>query len=189
MKTNLTEKSFLIVKTFKNENLLKLCVQEVKENLKKLPIKMFGKSMFQPRLIGFFSNTSIGYSYSKQIANSQPLTTHLSILLDEINKKFDTKFNGILVNKYNDGNDYISAHSDDEGSISNVGVVSISYGSTRKLRIRQKTLKTIFLDLDMKSCDIIFMGGKFQEEFTHEIPKQLKIKEPRYSFTFRYHEI
>jgi alkylated DNA repair dioxygenase AlkB len=40
----------------------------------------------------------------------------------------------------------------------------------------------------MKSCDIIFMSGDFQKEFTHEIPKQLKIKEPRYSFTFRHHK-
>lgn len=189
METYLTDNSFLIVKTFENENLLKLCVEEIKENLKKLPIKMFGKSMFQPRLIGFFSNTSIGYRYSKQIANSQPLSKYLSLLLNDINKKFCTDFNGILVNKYNDGNDYISAHSDDEGSISKVGVVSISYGSTRKLRIRQKTSNKIKLDLDMKSCDIIFMGGNFQQEFTHEIPKQLKIKEPRYSFTFRHHEI
>lgn len=54
MQINLSEKSFLIVKTFEDENLLKLCVEEVKENLKKLPIKMFGENMFQPRLIGFF---------------------------------------------------------------------------------------------------------------------------------------
>lgn len=80
----------------------------------------------------------------------------------KINKKFNTNFNinfninfnGILVNKYNDGNDYISYHSDDEGSISSVGVVSISYGSTRKLIIRQKTLRKIELDLDMKSKNL-----------------------------------
>jgi alkylated DNA repair dioxygenase AlkB len=60
--------------------------------------------------------------------------------------------------------------------------------STRKLRIREKGSKKIVLDLDMKSCDIIFMSGDFQKEFTHEIPKQLKIKEPRYSFTFRHHK-
>lgn len=41
----------------------------------------------------------------------------------------------------------------------------------------------------MKSGDIICMQGKFQSEFTHEIPKQKRVKEPRYSFTFRQHNI
>jgi alkylated DNA repair dioxygenase AlkB len=69
------------------------------------------------------------------------LTDSLNILLDMINNKFNTNFNGILVNRYDNGNDYISAHSDDEGSLSDIGVVSISYGSTRKLRIREKGSK------------------------------------------------
>ena len=30
--------------------------------------------------------------------------------------------------------------------------------------------------------------GDFQKEFTHEIPVQRKIKDFRYSFTFRYHK-
>jgi hypothetical protein len=33
------------------------------------------------------------------------------------------------------------------------------------------------------------MGGKFQELYTHEIPKQTKIKESRISFTFRKHNM
>jgi len=32
------------------------------------------------------------------------------------------------------------------------------------------------------------MGGDFQKEFLHEIPVQKKIKEPRFSFTFRKHK-
>jgi len=31
------------------------------------------------------------------------------------------------------------------------------------------------------------MGGNFQKEFTHEIPVEKKIKEVRYSLTFRKH--
>ena len=31
------------------------------------------------------------------------------------------------------------------------------------------------------------MAGNFQKEFTHEIPIEKKVKEVRYSFTFRTH--
>jgi hypothetical protein len=37
-----------------------------------------------------------------------------SDLLSSINKMLTTQINGILVNKYIDGNDYIAAHSDYE---------------------------------------------------------------------------
>lgn len=184
-----TEKSFISSKKFQDENIIIKSVQEIKDHLHRIPIVMFGKKLNQPRLVGFFSNTSIGYKYSRQIINSQPLTVSLNSLLININNIFESNFNGILVNKYVDGNDYICAHSDDEKEISNVGVVSISFGSERKFRIRDKISKKIIVDIDMKSYDIIHMGGEFQNEFTHEIPKQKNIKEPRYSFTFRHHNI
>ena len=33
------------------------------------------------------------------------------------------------------------------------------------------------------------MGGEFQKEFTHEIPIERKVKNVRWSFTFRKHLI
>jgi alkylated DNA repair dioxygenase AlkB len=77
----LTKKSTLIVKHFEDENLLKLCVEEVKEKVKKLPITMFGKPMFQPRMVGFFSNQSVGYTYSKQLTRSRPFKKPLYSLM------------------------------------------------------------------------------------------------------------
>ena len=41
------------------------------------PIKVFGKPAIQHRSIGFFSDTSIGYKYSGQLAKSIPLTDSL----------------------------------------------------------------------------------------------------------------
>jgi alkylated DNA repair dioxygenase AlkB len=100
-----------------------------------------------------------------------------------------TQFNGILVNKYIDGNDYIGAHSDDEIGLDGIGVVAISYGSERIFRIRNKNDKTIVCDELTTHCGILHMGGNFQKLYTHEIPMQKKIKESRISFTFRKHII
>jgi alkylated DNA repair dioxygenase AlkB len=67
------------------------------------------------------------------------------------------------------------------------GVVAISYGATRKFRIRDKITKEIVVDIPTLSNNIMHMGGDFQKEFTHEIPIEKTVKDARYSFTFRNH--
>jgi alkylated DNA repair dioxygenase AlkB len=121
--------------------------------------------------------------------SSKPLSKCMVDLLETTNEIFNTEFNGILVNKYMDGNDYISAHSDDETGLDKSGVVSISYGSERKFRIRNKKTKEVMFDEITTHCCILHMGGNFQELYTHEIPSQKKIKEQRISFTFRKHNM
>jgi alkylated DNA repair dioxygenase AlkB len=150
-------------------------------------IKIFGKIAHQNRSVGFFSNESVGYKYSNQIAKSIPLTPGLVKLLDEMNKKYGAKFNGILVNKYDGGSDYIGAHSDDESGLDQVGVIAISYGAVRKFRIRNKKTKEIIRDVPTESNGIIFMKGDFQKNFTHEIPIEKTVSGIRYSLTFRSH--
>ena len=187
-----TEKSFLNVYNASEEynDLMKLCIAEIMDKLLENPkINIYGKSAIQHRSIGFFSNDSIGYYYSGQLAKSQSLSENLSILLNKINTKFGGKFNGILVNKYINGNDYIGAHSDDETSLDKCGVVCISYGAVRKFRIKNKITKKTIVDIPTISNNILHMGGDFQKEFTHEIPIEKKIKEVRYSFTFRKHNV
>lgn len=171
--------------------ILSQCVEDIENGNKLLvnpKIKVFGKECTQHRAIGFFSNESIGYKYSGQIARSQELTPELVQLLDYVNTMFSSEFNGILVNKYNNGEDSIGKHSDNErGLDSRSGVIAISYGAVRKFRIRNKQTNEIVMDVPTHSNTIIQMAGDFQKEFTHEIPVEKKVKEARYSFTFRYH--
>ena len=171
------------------QKLVDSIVLEVKSKLETRPkIVVFGKECYQNRNVGFFSNDSIGYRYSRQMMDSQPLTESLVRLLEMVNTKYSADFNGILINEYIDGNDSIGAHSDDEIGLSkNAGIVAISYGSTRKFRIRNKATKKIVKDIYMKHGDILQMKGNFQKEFTHEIPVEKKVTESRISFTFRYH--
>jgi alkylated DNA repair dioxygenase AlkB len=183
-----TDRSYLLGYPSNIDDLLLECINSIEGTLIENPhIYVYGKKAIQHRSIGFYSNTSIGYYYSRQLARSQALTVPLQQLLDLINIKFETDFNGILVNKYPDGNHYIGKHSDDEKTLSNIGVVSISYGATRKFRIRDKINNTIIRDIPTTSNEIWIMGGDFQKEFTHEIPVEKKVKECRYSLTFRKH--
>lgn len=186
-----TDKSQLILHKLNNEiiELVKECILLCNNELQINPeIIVYGKTCYQHRSIGFYSNESIGYKYSNKLMPSLPLHSCLAKLLDYINTKFNYNFNGILINKYLNGEDYISKHSDDEiGLDKTVGVVAISFGAIRKFRIRNKLTNKIEIDIPTDPSKIIQMAGNFQSEFTHEIPIEKKIKEPRYSFTFRRH--
>lgn len=184
-----TEKSFLKEYDFDNsDHLIEKCIEEVNPKLIVKPqIIVYGKPAVQHRNVSFFSDESIGYYYSGKLAKSIQLTPNLKILLDIINNLFNSTFNGILVNKYCDGNDSIGAHSDDETNLDDIGVVGLSYGAERKFRIRDKKTRKIIKDIPTISGKILHMGGMFQKDFLHEIPQQKKIKSERFSFTFRKH--
>jgi alkylated DNA repair dioxygenase AlkB len=171
--------------------LLEQCVREVDSELDYHPeIKIFGKICHQQRSIGFYSDTSVGYNYSTTITPSKEMKPCLIELLGYINNKFDASFNGILINKYESGEEYIGKHSDDERGLQpTCGVIAMSFGAVRKFRIRDKITGKIVLDVPTEQNKIIQMFGNFQKEFTHEIPVEKKVKDCRYSLTFRRHLI
>jgi alkylated DNA repair dioxygenase AlkB len=182
--------AFLDKGMFTNINLLEQCIKIIEPQLQERPeIIVYGKQCKQNRYVSFFSNSSIGYKYSGKLMKSIPVPEPMLELLISVNKLLGAEFNGILVNKYMDGNDYISAHSDDEKGLDTIGVVSISYGAERNFRIRNKKDKKIIHNELTTHSSILHMGGNFQQLYTHEIPIQKKIKEPRISFTFRKHNI
>ena len=156
------------------------------------PIMIMGKNCKQRRNVAFYSDESLGYKYSGQTMKSLPLSNVelFPLLLREVNNSLNTNFNGILVNRYINGEKYLSAHSDDENGLdkNNKMVVGLSYGpGIRKFRIRDKITKKIILDYDQQPGTLLVMAGEFQNEFTHEIPIQKKIKDERISITFRNH--
>lgn len=186
-----TETSALILHDLEPEicSLIENCVETIDSELDVNPeIINYGRVCHQNRSVGFYSDTSKGYNYSKTITPSKKMHLCLRELLLYVNDKFDYDYNGILINKYVDGEDYIGKHSDDErGLVSKVGVIAISYGAVRKFRIRDTITNKIVIDVPTFPTKIIQMAGNFQKEFTHEIPIEKKVKGVRYSFTFRKH--
>jgi len=185
----LVERSFT-----KDSNLIKLVVDEVKPLLEKKPqVFVYGQWRHQQRNVGFFSDQSYGYFYSNQCARSQALSPALKTLLAAINDEYGAKFNGILINHYENGTNKISAHADDETALdADVGVITLSYGAERTFRIRQKVPKKagpVVCDATTKHCVALQMRGpRFQKDLTHEIPEQKKVLGERVSLTFRRHD-
>lgn len=153
-------------------------------------ITVYGKVANQRRNIAFFSNESIGYAYSGQLIKSQRLAHPLLIdILKKVNDRLNTKFNGILVNEYINGEKVVGAHSDDEAALDKINpcIASIAYGAVRKFRIRDKLSGKIVLDHGHEPCSLIVMQGDFQKEYKHEIPQEKRVKDTRISLTFRHH--
>jgi alkylated DNA repair dioxygenase AlkB len=183
-----TKTSFLSKTKFNNIDLLENCIKYIEDKLEERPkIIVYGRECRQNRSVGFFSNDVDRYNYSNSYMLAQEFDSYLKKLLDIVNELTNNNFNGILINFYCDGGQSIGAHSDNEHELGNNGVVSISYGTNRKFRIREKSTNKIFKDIELENRDMVHMGGNFQKEFLHEIPVQKKIKESRYSFTFRRH--
>ncbi len=108
------------------------------------------------------------------------------MLLEEVNRITGGEYNSILVNEYMNGLDTIGTHSDSEQGIdTNAGVTAISWGAVRKFRIRSKIDKSIVANIPTTPYSLMQMKGDFQVHFTHEIPIETKVLEPRVSFTFR----
>jgi alkylated DNA repair dioxygenase AlkB len=95
------------------------------------------------------------------------------------------QFNFAVVNRYKSSCDSISAHADDEEEIiPNSEIASLSLGATRDFiitnnpKIPKKDWVALpdgrnqnSLKMTLKNGDIIVMGGKFQEQFNHHVPK------------------
>lgn len=175
---------------FPDMELLEQCVADITPALHiRPPIVVWNKLCHQQRDVGFFCNDSNikGYTYSNQIMLSQPMSPALCKLIAVVNSIFGSNFNAILVNRYNTGNDTVLEHSDTETFLDPLqGVVSLSYGATRKFRVRDKNTKT-FVDTPADHGSLLQMAGPFQRYFKHGIPIEKRVCEPRISFTFRHH--
>ena len=183
-----TKTSFLNVYSFeKYGELIKKCIENIKDEfLIKAPNQLYMKTDYKMRRLGFFSDVSFNYyHYSVLISKPKPLHPDLAELMKIINANYGTNYNGVLVNKYEDGNDCIPDHCDDEKTLDKVGVINISYGAVRTLRIRDKLTKKIIMDIPLISNSITHMGGNFQKDFTHEVPVEKDVKGVRYSLSFR----
>lgn len=169
------------------DRLLKKCLTLELEHHPKSRIGIMKRS------IGFFSDTE-GYKYTGQTTKSQPIPPFLQKVLDRVNRKMGTNFNGILVNRYEDGSEKIGAHSDNESELSGNKVVGISLGATRKVRFRgittsgKNAIKGNYKDHPLDHGSLYTMEGLFQKEFTHEVPVDMKINDVRISLTFRQHD-
>ncbi len=145
-------------------------------NLWKLHPPELGKIKFMDKIIDvprYQQAYGKNYSFSGMSHKALEIPFEFAVFLDWANTlDFNGNFNGLLVNFYRNGLDYIGSHADDENDlVKESPIISISLGQTRKFRVRCKKTKKIIKDFELAHGSYLIMGGKMQNKFTHEIVK------------------
>jgi alkylated DNA repair dioxygenase AlkB len=162
-------------------------LQEVKSYLDFLEFKehyinLFRKQIKIPRLQLFLGEPNISYTYSNQIMTTLPWHIPIISLRNKIEKTIKEEYNCVLINKYRNGNDYISFHQDTEKELINKNIPSFSIGETRKFILKNNLNKITY---NLENNDLLIMPKSINKTYQHSIPKE-KNKNTRYNLTFRY---
>jgi alkylated DNA repair dioxygenase AlkB len=121
-------------------------------------------------------------------SEATPMFAQLVRLITQIVGKPEGYYNGSNCNYYEDGNQFLRMHSDDEQLFSQsdgtASIVSFSFGSTREMTFRHcfsanDTDFSVFL----RSKDLLHMDGQTQLHYQHAIPKSATAW--RYNVTLR----
>lgn len=150
------------------------------------PIKLFGKTIMQPRLTALYGNPEIPYGYSGIIMQPFPWTDFLTEMKFRIEEKVQESFTHVLLNYYRDGKDSMGWHRDNEAALGpNPTIASLSFGETREFQIRNYFEKKLKLKLALDHGSLLVMSGSSQHHWEHQIPKTSKTLGPRINLTFR----
>jgi alkylated DNA repair dioxygenase AlkB len=154
-------------------------------SLRQESIRLFGKTVLQPRLSQFYSDPGVSYVYSNQEFKGEMWTEELAELNRAIQELTSHTFNSALVNYYRDGNDSMGLHADNEPELGiNPAIASMNFGASRKMVFRKNGTKEK-LQIELNHGDLLIMSESLQHNWKHEIPKQRKIDSARLNITFR----
>lgn len=144
-------------------------------------IRMFGKVHAVPRLIAYYGD--VPYRYAAIDHPAKPLPDLLKMLKQGVEAISGFPFNAALCNYYRHGQDSMGYHRDNEPGIDTRCIASLSFGATRRFKMRHRTTKeTITIDLTGGSLLLML---DCQDQWEHMIPKTKKPVEGRINLTFR----
>jgi len=148
-------------------------------------IRMFGKEIMQPRLIGW--GGELPYRYSGQTLPPRPLGPPLASLLERVNQAVGCPFNHVLLNRYRSGADAMGYHADDEPELGYEPVIAaISVGVRRRFVMKAKGKRKTRRTVELAHGSLFVMGGTMQHKWYHGVPRQGSVQSERINITFRH---
>lgn len=160
---------------------------ELKNNTKwrQESMNMYGKKIDFPRLTAWYGDNDKAYKFSGITLQPNIWSEEILKIKERIEPIANVKFNSVLLNRYRDGNDSISWHTDAEPELGNNPIIaSVNFGETRKFQLRHiKTKQKIEIELTHGS--LLIMQGELQHYWQHQVPKTAKKIGERINLTFR----
>lgn len=103
------------------------------------------------------------------------------------------KFNFVLVNRYNDGNDHMGEHRDDEADlVPKSAIASVSVGQARDFIFRHRDArgsgakrKIDPVKFELSHGSLLIMNHPTNVYWFHSLPVRKKVICPRINLTFR----
>ena len=150
-------------------------------------VTVWGKTYPQPRLVAWYGDDAMNYSYSGVSLSALPWTPGLLQLKDKVDRLCDTSFNSVLLNYYRDHRDSMGFHADDEPELGQFPTIaSVSFGEERQFVLKHKYREDIEdVKLHLPSGSLLLMRGATQANWKHGIPKESRPCGPRVNLTFR----
>jgi alkylated DNA repair dioxygenase AlkB len=150
-------------------------------------IVVWGRTYPQPRLIAWYGDAGMIYTYSGIQLTPLPWTKTLLDIKKRVEAVAGMDFNSVLLNYYRDHHDSMGVHSDDEPELGKRPILaSLSLGEERTFILkhkRDKALKPVRLKL--ASGSLLLMKGDTQRYWKHGIDKETRACGPRVNLTFR----
>ena len=148
-------------------------------------MNMYGKRVDFPRLTSWYGDNNKPYSFSGITLDPNPWTKELLEIKAKIEPIADVNFNSVLLNRYRNGSDSISWHTDAEKELGrNPIIASVNFGQARKFQLRHIETKEL-LEINLTHGSLLIMQGELQHFWQHQIPKTKKIVSERLNLTFR----
>ncbi|MFN0050166.1 MAG: alpha-ketoglutarate-dependent dioxygenase AlkB family protein [Cytophagales bacterium] len=148
-------------------------------------MNMYGKQVNFPRLTAWYGDNDKPYSFSGITLSPKIWTDDLIAIKNKIEPESLVKFNSVLLNRYRNGNDSISWHTDAERELGrNPIIASVNFGATRKFQLRH-TKTNEKLEIELTHGSLLIMRGELQHFWQHQVPKTKELKTERISLTFR----
>jgi alkylated DNA repair dioxygenase AlkB len=147
-------------------------------------IQLYGKKAV-PRLEAWYG--SWDYPYSKGlILNAAPMPDYLQAVIGRMKEHGYGEYNSVLINRYRDGRDHISWHSDDDFGDPEPTIASMTLGTARPFRLRSLADKTKLVEYTPEHGSLLIMRGRTNAEWEHMVPKTAKPTGERINLTFRF---
>ncbi|MAM29319.1 MAG: alpha-ketoglutarate-dependent dioxygenase AlkB [Flavobacteriaceae bacterium] len=178
---------YIYIPQFYNKNTADKYLERLIKDIhwKQESMNMYGKKILFPRLTAWYGDSDKPYSFSGITLNPNPWSPGLQKIKDDIEPKANVNFNSVLLNRYRDGNDSISWHTDAEKELgTNPVIASVNFGAERKFQLKHiETDERINLILQHGS--LLIMQGALQHYWKHQVPKTKKKLGERVNLTFR----
>ncbi|MBL7471372.1 alpha-ketoglutarate-dependent dioxygenase AlkB family protein [Robertkochia sediminum] len=146
---------------------------------------MYGREVKFPRLTAWYGDSDKPYSFSGITLNPHSWTPELLEIKNEIEALSYEVFNSVLLNRYRDGSDSISWHTDAEKELGrNPVIASVNFGAERVFQLRHMHTKER-IDIPLKHGSLLIMKGALQHFWQHQIPKSKRVTRERINLTFR----